>query len=355
MFYLEHLIKKYGQVKKEEVKPRDSVVSVTYKSGMEPKSKPLQKTIDITTEKPVSWKKKLSENELSKVNSVIDKVSQDIGSPQLKGRVEEMMAGKAVANVLEGKAKAMHPLAAQGLKKNPQLRKTYLRSVGEEPRPGSLRAPAPRKPTTKEIMWDIPKTYWKGKLSEDRMSFLNSAMNKIAKKRYKCGSPKAGAASIEWVGDEKSKKAEFSVPEILEKIGADPNLVETARTLESLSEQMGRKTMLDFWQRLGRAALSAKLYASDPVRKEMMRERGITGAALGAPLGGLIGYSVRPTIGGALTGAAVGGVGGATLGSLLAHRKSIAAKKLLEDPLAQRALVEELASAIREKRPAQLV
>ena len=112
---------------------------------------------------------------------------------------------------------------------------------------------------------------------------------------------------------------------------------------------------MDFWQRLGRAALSAKIMATPQVRRGMMKEKAIAGGAIGAPIGGLVGYAVKPTMGGTLAGAAIGGIGAGTLGAYLAKRKSDKAKALLKDPMAQRALVSELARSIREKRPAELL
>jgi hypothetical protein len=421
MFYLEHLLKKYGRASRKETKPEGGVVSVKFKPGKEPKKEPVKETIDLATGKPhratyapggpkaempvevkamkkvkekvwdipaAFWKKKLSEDELSKVNDTIDKVAQ---GPM----IEEHLARKAIANVRAGKAKPMNPLAAEGLRKEPILRKEYLRAVGQ-PRPEERRSPAPRKPTPKDVFLNIPKTYWKKKLSEDGMSFLDNAIEKIAKKRYSAAakermgvrapgtpqkvedtyeaikddpkamkqirerkykgrSPKSSAAAIAWSSYKKSKKANYDVPTILEKIGAAPNLVETAKELERLSEEAGRKTLLDFWQRLGRAAMSAKILATPEVRSEMMRERGLAGAAIGAPLGGLIGYAAKPGLTGALTGAAIGAAGAGTLGAYLARRKSQRAAQLLKDPAAQRALVSELARSIQERRPAELL
>lgn len=384
MFYIEHLLKKYGQALKREAKPESDVVSIKFKPGTKPEPK-------------------LSDNELSEVNSMIDKVSQAKPIPislyKPETRIKERMAGKAIRDVRAGKAKPMHPLAAEGLKKDPLLRKEYLRNVGEAPDPRTRRAPAPRKPTTKEIMWNIPKTYWKGKLSEDRMSFFNNAIEKIsvgprksrlthsfktpslapktpsleltreqkreirfkaigtvAKRRYGKAREKFwDVPKTYWKSKLSEDKAEFDVPTILEKIGAAPNLVETAKELERLSEEASRKTLLGFWQRLGRAAMSAKILATPEVRSEMMRERGLAGAAIGAPLGGLVGYAVRPSMAGTLAGAAIGGIGVGTLGAYLAKRKSQRAAELLKDPAAQRALVSELVKSMQERRPAELL
>ena len=387
MFYLEYLLKKYGQAIKKETKPRDSVVSVKFKPGMKPEPKPLQETIDVETGKPFRstyalggpkvktpldvkvmkkvkekvwdipsgfWKKKLSDDELDEVNSMIEKLSQGMSG---SGKTPKVKPPKDTPKKPKLSPPFKKPLEFRVTKKPyiiirppKESENMYLDKAIEKIAKKRYTAAAKERMgvRAKGTPQKVEETY--EAIREDPKS-----RKWIREHPYKGRKPKARTASIAWAGYKKSKKANYDVPVILEKIGAGPDLVSTAKELERLSETAGRKTLLDFWQRLGRAALSAKLYASDPVRREMMRERAVAGAAIGAPIGGLVGYAVKPTIGGTLAGAAIGGIGVGTLGALLARRKSERAKSLLRDPMAQRALVSELARSIREKRPAELV
>jgi len=147
--------------------------------------------------------------------------------------------------------------------------------------------------------------------------------------------------------EEKYRYASVKPSEVLEKIGANPDLVDVAQSLEDLSEASSRQTLLGFWDRLGRAAMSAQIYAQPEIQRQMMLERGAGGAVLGGTLGALVGGGLGMAtdhggMRGALEGAAAGTIAGGGLGAYLARRKSMEARRLLENPAAKKALVEKL-------------
>lgn len=167
------------------------------------------------------------------------------------------------------------------------------------------------------------------------MTYFEAAIEKVAKKGHK-------------------SKSGIGAPEILEKMGAGPDVVDVARSLEEMSESASKATLLGFWDRLARAAMAAKIYADPGVRKKLMIEQAISGAPVGAAIGGLAGYGLRGGTGAAV-GTLAGGALGAGVGALMARRKSRQAEELLKDPLAQKALVSKLYESIRAGEPAQLI
>lgn len=320
--------------------------SIPLTKGMVPQIKLKSPTTKLSPVRAISGKELLRRQKRLKPKKISEMSFYEMASEKIAKR------SKLQGVEAKGTPKKVREIY-KAMKKDPKARE-WSREEGYYSPKGSMAAAA----------WSA---YRKSKKAGDyeMTSYTEQTIAKVAKrseedsggsKKYRT-LPPSFIANIKKKKSEKKdseKKADYLPSEVLEKIGASPDLVDVAKSLEQQSEAASRATMLGYWDRLARAAAAAQIYASPQAQRQMMIERGGAGAVTGAGLGALVGAGLRGTKG-ALVGGGVGAVGGAGVGAYLGRRKSVKARELLAQPEAQHALLSSLAKSIQTGKSVQLM